>query len=99
VAREDEVNAAVEVEAEADALGGRHEREDGDGRDGGNRQELPAKILVHGLRGPGWFDDRILPLQPADRRLGNLDADVLRDLERDELVVHFRDGAVDAAGR
>ena len=69
-----------------DAHRGEHDEDDENGDD------LPAQIR-HGL----WL--RGLPLIAADRRLRDLDTDLVRDLELHALIGELRDLPVDTAGR
>jgi hypothetical protein len=44
------VDAALQVEAEVNFLGRRHERRDGEGRHDADDDQLPTKVFVHELQ-------------------------------------------------
>ena len=68
--------------------------------DGHNNNELPTQILVHELDpGPVLLDHGLLSLISADRGPRDVDADLVGDLELDDVVGDLDDLAMNAAGR
>src|SRR5262245_29311400 len=69
------------------------------GEDDEDAEELPAKVLVHGLNVPVFRNYGVLPLISADGRPGDLNPDLVRDLHLHRLVVQARNLPVKPARR
>ena len=95
---EHQMHAALEVESQMDLGPWRRKEKHREECHGGNNQDLPAKVLVHGLQTAGVrLDDRLLPLVARNGRTGDLDSDLVGDLNLDGLVIKLGHKPINAA--